>query len=69
MDGALEVAATITKMVNFLLDDDKSLHHGESRWRFHLPKGGIVRGHDKPRLMGVVPSILSRWYTQKNGGW
>ena len=21
-----------------------------------------IRGHDKPRLMGVAPSILSRWY-------
>ena len=24
--------------------------------------GRIKRGHDKPRLMGVEPSILSRWY-------
>ena len=22
------------------------------------PKGGLVRGHDKPRLMGVVPSTF-----------
>ena len=29
-----------------------------------LPKGGFsFRGHDQPRLMGVVSSIFSRWYT------
>ena len=28
------------------------------RWRF-------VRGHDKPRLMGVASHLLSRWYIYK----
>ena len=49
------------------------VNSGESRWRLPLPKGGeFVRGHDKPRLMGVAnqPSILSRLYnTFSLGGW
>ena len=40
------------------------LHHGESRWcNDATPKRWrFVRGHDKPRLMGVASHLLSRWY-------
>ena len=35
----------------------------ESRWRFPLPKGGeFVRGHDRPRPMGVAPSTFQVVY-------
>ena len=34
---------------------------GESRWRSPLPKGGLVRGHDKP-IHGEFLHLLSMWY-------
>ena len=37
-------------------------YHSESRGQSPLLKGGVVRGHDKPRIMGVASHILSRWY-------
>ncbi len=37
------------------------IHHSESRWRNATPKRWrFVRGHDKPRLMGVVPPNIQR---------
>ena len=43
------------------------LYHLESRW-LSTPKRlrGLVRGYDKPRLMVLEPSILSRWYIQND---
>ena len=32
------------------------IHRSESRWR-NPSKGDLVRGHDKPRLMGVAIAI------------
>ena len=41
-------------------------YHSESRWQSPLLKGGVVRGHDKPRIMGVASHLLSRWYIYHN---
>ena len=34
----------------------------KDRWRSPLPKDSLVRGHDKPRLMGVAPSTFQVVY-------
>ena len=34
------------------------IHHSESRWLATPKKWRFLRGHDKPRLLGVAPSTF-----------
>ena len=41
------------------------LHLRKNRWLNSQKVAIYIRGHDKPRHMGVAPSILSSWYIWK----